>query len=416
MRVLLSAGEASGEQYGALLIEALRARLPQLEAFGVGGERMRSAGCELIVDAREIAVVGLTEVVSSLPRIWRRFHRLLDEVDRRRPDVAVLIDFPGFNLRLAKQLHRRGIPVVYFVSPQLWAWHSSRVRQVQRWVTKMLVIFPFEQEWYRRRGVEAEYVGHPLADLARAAPVPSRDEFAAQHGLDPLKPWIALLPGSRRQEVARIGPRLGLVASLLGDEFEYLLPVAPTLSPEELAPMLSGSFAQRSSQATGEIKRSGAHTQARITLTRDAAATLRHARAAVVASGTATVEAALAGVPFVMVYRVAASSWLLGRRLVRVPHYAMPNLIAGRRVLPELVQDAFTVGQVLAELRTIIPEGPARQEMLQGLEEVRYKLAAPASIEQGHGTARRGATAVERAADAVLEVLGAQARAAKDPK
>src|SRR5262245_33233174 len=249
MRVLLSAGEASGEQYGALLIGALSQRVPQLEAFGVGGEHMRQAGCEIVVDAREIAVVGLTEVVSSLPRIWKRFRRVLDEVERHPPAVAVLIDFPGFNLRLAKQLHRRGIPVVYFVSPQLWAWHSSRVHQVRRWVRRMLVIFPFEEEWYRQRGVQAEYVGHPLADLARqaASKLPSRDEFAAQHGLDPLKPWIALLPGSRRQEVARIGPRMALVAGLLGNEFEYIVPVAPTLAVEEVAPLLSGTFAQRSS-------------------------------------------------------------------------------------------------------------------------------------------------------------------------
>jgi lipid-A-disaccharide synthase len=405
MRVLISAGEASGEQYGALLIEALRARVPHLEAFGVGGDRMRQAGCEIIVDAREIAVVGLTEVISSLPRIWQRFHRLLADIDRRRPDVAVLIDFPGFNLRLAKQLHRRGIPVVYFVSPQLWAWHSSRVRQVQRWVNKMLVIFPFEAEWYRRRGVEAEYVGHPLADLARVteSELPSREEFAAQHGLDPLKPWIALLPGSRRQEVARIGPRLALIAGLLGDEFEYIVPVAPTLSADEVVPLLSRTFAQRSGSATGELAQSGAHAKAHITLTRNAAASLHHARAAVVASGTATVEAALAGVPFVMVYRVAPSSWLLGRWLVRVPHYAMPNLIAGRRVVAELVQGDFTAEQVLRELRKIIPDGPERQQALSGLQEVRYKLSAAASINQGAGGVCP-ITAAERAAEAVLAV------------
>jgi lipid-A-disaccharide synthase len=399
MRVLLSAGEASGEQYGALLTEALRRRVPDLEAYGVGGERMREAGCDLVVDAHEIAVVGLTEVVSSLPRIWQRFHHVLDEVDRSRPDVAVLIDFPDFNLRLAKQLHRRGIPVVYFVSPQLWAWRSGRVAQVRRWVTKMLVIFPFEEQWYRERGVQVEYVGHPLADLwARSGLRESREDFAAQYGLDPLKPWIALLPGSRKKEVAMIGPRLAVAATLLGDTYGFVLPVAPTLKSDDVAGLLSRTFAMPSSSETRALKQTGKRAHAKIVLVRDFRSVLRHARAAVVASGTATVEAALAGVPFVMVYRVSPSSWLLGRRLVEVPHFAMPNLIAGRRVVPELVQRDFTVENVLTELRKLIPDTPERRQMLAGLAEIRDKLSAPPSI-------GLGATAAERAADAVLRVV-----------
>ena len=400
MRVLVSAGEASGEQYGALLISALSKRLPRLEAFGVGGQRMRQAGCQIVVDASEIAVVGLTEVVSSLPRIWRRFHRLLEEVDRDRPDVAVLIDFPDFNLRLAKQLHRRGIPVVYFVSPQVWAWRSGRVRQIRRWIKKMLVIFPFEAEWYRQRGVEAEYVGHPLADTMaqRATLASTRQAFAAQHRLDPLKPWIALLPGSRRKEVAMIGPCLGAVATHLGDQFEFVLPVAPTLAADEITPLLSAAVLPRSGQSASEPAGRGTAAPPRIVLTRDVSAALQHARAAVIASGTATVEAALAAIPFVMVYRVAASSYLLGRRMVRVPFYAMPNLIAGRQVVPELVQHDFTVERVLGELRKIITDGPERQKMLSALEEVRYKLRWPASI------SGEASSAAERAAEAVLQV------------
>src|SRR5512142_707877 len=180
MRLLISAGEASGEAYGAQLIAALRARMPTAEFFGVGGERMRAAGHDLIIDARQIAVVGLAEVVTHLPKIYGEFRRLLREVDRRRPDVAVLIDFPDFNFRLARELHRRGVPVFYYISPQLWAWRPGRVELVRRYVRKMLVIFPFEAEWYRQRGVDAEYVGHPLADL----PAPARRNFAAQYGLD----------------------------------------------------------------------------------------------------------------------------------------------------------------------------------------------------------------------------------------
>lgn len=387
MRVLISAGEASGDHYGAELARALRRQsAEQLDMFGIGGAEMRAAGYDTVVDAHEIAVVGITEVLSSLPSIRRSFRHLVAEAERRQPNVAVLIDFPDFNLRLAKQLHRRGIPVVYFVSPQVWAWRSGRVKQIRKYVRKMIVIFPFEVEWFRQRGVEAEYVGHPLAD--ERPEIPSREEFAARFGLDPLKPWIALLPGSRRKEVALIGPRLAYAATLLGSEFEYVAPVAPSLNADEISKLLSGRIVRR---ASPERPR---HSQARIVLTTGAQATLGHARAAVVASGTATVQTALAGIPFVMVYRVAPSSYLLGRWMVRVPHFAMPNLIAGRRIVPELVQRDFTGENVVRELRKVIPDSPERRQMLADLAEVQQKLR----FSSGPGTA------IERAARAVLQV------------
>ncbi|HZU22721.1 MAG TPA: lipid-A-disaccharide synthase [Terriglobales bacterium] len=388
MRVLISAGEASGDHYGAGLARALRRQWgEQLEVSGLGGSEMRQAGCDTVVDAHDIAVVGITEVVSSLPRIRRGFHRLLQEAERRRPAVAVLIDFPDFNLRLAKQLHRRGIPVVYFVSPQMWAWRSGRVKQIQRYVSKMIVIFPFEVKWFRERGIEAEYVGYPLAD--ERPEVPPREQFAAKFALDPLKPWIALLPGSRRSEAARMAPRMAYTAALLGDEFEYVVPVAPSLEANELARLFSGRFLQ----PAGAGPR---HSQARIVLATDARAVLAHARAAVVASGTATVQAALAGTPFVMVYRVAPSSYALGRWMVRVANFAMPNLIAGRRIVPELVQGRFTAANVVRELRKIIPDGPERSQMVAGLAEVRARLSTPEG-------ASGAATALDRAATAVLQ-------------
>lgn len=390
MRALVSAGEASGEMYGAALTAALRRRDPALEVFGMGGEAMRGAGADLVVDAREISVVGLAEVVSHLPRIWNRYQRLLRALDARRPDVAVLIDSPDFNLRLARQLHRRGVPVVYYVSPQLWAWRAGRVAQVRRYVRKMLVIFPFEEEWYRRRGVDAVFVGHPLAALG--PPPVSREAFARQHGLEPGKPWIALLPGSRRREVTMIAPTLVETAALLGGEFEYVVPLASTLSEHDLAQALSWARRQRRGGTAQEL-------QPALHVARDARATLALARAAVVASGTATVEAAVLGTPFCMVYRVAPLSWLAGRRLVRVPHFAMPNLIAGRRVVPELVQGEFTAARVVAELRRIIPEGAERAAMVAGLAEVRQKLAALAAP---------GASPAERAAEIVLEVAGSR--------
>ena len=337
MRILISAGEASGELYGAQLIEALRQetshRSPQLdlEFFGVGGEQMQQAGCELIVNAHEIAVVGLAEVVEHLPRIFRLFRKVVAEADRRRPDAAVLIDFPDFNFRLARELHKRGIPVIYYVSPQLWAWRQSRIELVRKYVSKMLVIFPFEESFYRDHGIEAEFVGHPLAALPQ--PAITRDQFAADYGIDPQREWIALLPGSRRGEVSRIFPELLKAAQLLGPEYVYIVPVASTLDIQWMTTFLHS------------------HTDLAITFTKDARATLHHARVAAVASGTSTLEAALIGTPFAMVYRVAPLTWTFGRRLVKVDRFAMVNLIAAHDVVPELVQDTFTAEQVAAELR-----------------------------------------------------------------
>ncbi len=361
MRILISAGEASGEVYGAKLMEALRHEaadrgLEAPEFFGVGGETMRAAGCDLVVDAHEIAVVGLAEVVEHLPRIYRRFRHVVREAERRKPDAAVLIDFPDFNFRLAKELHKRGIPVIYYVSPQLWAWRPSRIELVRKYVSKMLVIFPFEEKFYRERGIDAEYVGHPLAALA--APNISREEFAANYGLDPAREWIALLPGSRRGEVSRILPTLLGAAQLLGPDYVYIVPVASTLSADWMTTFLRS------------------YSGPPITFTRDARAMLLHARVAAVASGTSTLEAALIGTPFTMVYRVAPLTWSLGRRLVKVDRFAMVNLIAERDVVTELVQDDLTAEQVAAQLRGLLPDGVAREKMLADFREVRQKLGA----------------------------------------
>jgi len=385
VRILISAGEASGEFYGAKLMEALRCELsqrvpqPEVEFFGVGGEQMRAAGCELLADAREIAEVGIVEVVRHIPRIYRRFREVVREVERRRPDAAILIDFPDFNLRLARELHKRSVPVIYYVSPQLWAWKQGRIERVRKYVRKMLVIFPFEERFYREHGIEAQFVGHPLADL----PTPSgtRDQFAAEYKLDPTRVWIALLPGSRRAEVSRIFPTLLEAAQLLGPDYVYVVPVASTLDPNWMAEFARG--------------RSGPP----ITFTGDARASLLHARAAAVASGTSTLEAALIGTPFAMVYKVAPLTWTLGRRLVKVDRFAMANLIAGRDVVPELVQKDFTAQRVSAELQRIIPDGEAREQMLAGFRETRQRL-------QLNGPA---GSASGRAAKAVLSVMEPQA-------
>lgn len=366
MKLLISAGEASGEAYGAQLIDALRRILPDAEFFGVGGEHMRAAGCRTIVDAHEIAVVGLAEVVTHLPKIYREFRKLVRTADQQHPDAAMLIDFPDFNFRLARQLHARGIPVFYYISPQLWAWRPGRVELVRKYVRKMLVIFPFEEQFYRKRGIEVEYVGHPLADLP--APAVTREEFARQHGLDAARPWIALLPGSRRKEVMLNLPAMLGAAQLLGSGYEFVLPVASTLERAWMQQQLRRS-------------------QLAVTLTGDARATLLHARAAIVASGTATVQASLMNTPFVTVYRVSALTWVLGRRLVSVPHFAMANLIAGREVVPELVQADFTAERVAETMRDLIADGPVRQQMLEGLAEVRAKLRPAAGGSSAAGRA-----------------------------
>jgi len=351
---------------------------PELEFFGVGGDHMREAGCELLVDAREIAEVGIVEVVKHIPRIYRRFREVVREAERRRPDAAVLIDFPDFNLRLARELHQRDVPVIYYVSPQLWAWKQSRIERVRKYVREMLVIFPFEEQFYRERGIEAEFVGHPLTDLP--LPAITREDFAAEYKLDASRPWVALLPGSRRGEVSRILPVLLKAAQLLGPEYVYTVPVASTLEPGWMASFLRG------------------YSGPPITFTDDAQATLLHARVAAVASGTSTLEAALIGTPLTMVYGVAPLTWKLGRRLVKVDRFAMVNLIADRDVVSELVQDDFTPEHLCAELRKLLPAGEARDSMLAGFHEIRCRLQPPGA---------RG-TASERAARAVLAVLGRQ--------
>jgi len=373
MRFLISAGEASGELYGAGLIEALRRRVPGAQFFGVGGQRMRDAGFDTVIDAHEIAVVGLAEVVSHLPRIYGEFKRLVREAEARKPDAAILIDFPDFNLRLARKLHQLGIPVIYYVSPQIWAWRQGRVEQIRRYVKKVLVIFPFEAGFYARHNVSAEYVGHPLAD--EALPAIAREQFATENGLNPTKTWIALLPGSRRKEVALNLPRMLETAGILGYHYDFALPVASSLSADWV----------RSLTAASKVP---------INLTHDARSSLMHARAAIVASGTATVEAALIGTPFVMIYRLAASTWVLGRKLVKLDRFAMPNLIAGRDVVREFVQSGFQPQAVAAEVRRLIDDGPERQAILAGLAEVRSRLRPPGKE-----------TAAERAADAVLRIV-----------
>ena len=394
VRILISAGEASGEMYGAQLMEALRRRVAipayvgtglrpvqagprpastqagQLEFFGAGGQRMRAAGCEIVVDAKDLAVVGITEVISRLPKILGLYRKLIRAADEKRPALAVVIDAPAFNWRVARQMRRRGIPVVYYVCPQFWAWRQGRVKLLRKYVDKALVIFPFEEKFYRDRGVDATFVGHPLADLP--APEITREAYAAENQIDAAKPWITLMPGSRRKEVGMNLPTIldaadRLEKDRLGSGYEFLLPVARTLD----ASFLTGLMEARPKET-----RQAASLQARLSihLVPEALPALFHSRAAIVASGTATVEAALMGTPFVMVYRVSRLTYALGKPRVKVPYFAMVNLIAGEEVVPELVQRKFTVENVVTEVNKIIPDGEPRARMIERLAAVKARL------------------------------------------
>src|SRR5579872_5713073 len=331
-----------------------------LRFFGVGGDRMRTAGCETVIDTKDLAVVGITEILSRLPQILGLYRRLIREADRRKPDLAIVIDSPAFNWRVARQMKRRGIPTVYYVAPQFWAWRQGRVRLLRDYIDKALVIFPFEEKFYRERGVDATFVGHPLAELP--CPTIERNDYAAQFHLDPAKLWITLMPGSRIKEVRMNLPTILESAALLGTPYEFLLPVAPTLDRDFLRGLI------------------GSH---KITLVPEALHALWHSRAGIIASGTATVEAAMMNTPFVMVYRVSPLTYLLGRSRVKVPHFAMVNLIAEEEVVPELVQKDFTATNVVARLREILIDGPARDRMLEGLARVKTRLRGRESGARG---------------------------------
>ncbi len=404
--IFISAGEASGEHYGALLTAALKQRFQsngtEAHFIGMGGVRMETAGLERIVRAEDVAVMGLTEVVRHLPGIYREFRKLKRAIRERRPAVAVLIDSPEMHLRLARLFHRLGVPVIYFVSPQLWAWKKRRIQLVREYVRRMLVIFPFEETFYRERGVEAEFVGHPLADLP--LPAIGREQFAAQNRLDATRTWIGLLPGSRPREIAMHLPKMLETARALvraekkepAGDFQFLAPLAPTLSAEQRERV--ADLMHRS--ATGLTVR----------LTDDARATLSHARVSLVASGTATVEAALIGNPFVAVYRVSPLTYAIARRVVKVPHVAMPNLIAGRRLVPELIQNDFTAANSVQWIRRLLPDGPDRQSMVEGLVAVQEALRAHPT-----GGRHQGGNAIERVAEVVLQQLEASRRGTSRP-
>lgn len=359
--LLVVAGEASGDAHAGAVLRALAQARPGLRAFGIGGTHCAAAGLEVLVPAEAMALAGLTEVVGALPRMWRTLRALEAACRTRRPRLALLVDLPDFNLRLARRLKALGIYVLYYVSPQVWAWRQGRVRTIRRVVDEMLVILPFEAGFYRRHGVGVRYVGHPLVEaLDAAGGVPTRAAARRALGLaHDRRPYVAVLPGSRKSELRRhLAPMLAGLAELrrTRPDVQALLPVASTLRRDEVAEAVA-----RTGVAVTLLD--GHSTQV-----------LAACDVALVCSGTATLQAALVGRPMVVVYRVSRVTYWLLRRMVRVAHVALVNLIAGRALVPELLQDALTPKNVARQLDAMLKDGRRRQAVLRGLSVLRAKL------------------------------------------
>ncbi len=371
MRILVSAGEASGDTYAAAMVTALRRLLPDARFMGCGGPRMRKAGVDAVVHTEDIAVVGLFEVLRHIPRIHRLFRRLVATAEEFRPDLAILTDAPDFHLRLATRLQEMGVPVVYYVAPQVWAWRHRRIHRLRRLADQLLVIFPFEEDYFRRHGVDALFVGHPLSDLAR--PRHTREEFFRQHGLDISQKLVALLPGSRKGESARHLPALQDAAERLTatGTMQFVLPASVTTGKAYFEALWSGPPVC--------ITNGDAHD------------CVGHADVALVASGTATVETAILGTPMVTFYKLSWPSYLLARLLVRAPYYSMVNLLAGKAVVTECIQRECNGAKLADEAIRLLNSESDRCTMIKDLAGVRTALRkeAPASERAARAVANR---------------------------
>jgi len=369
---MISCGEPSGDLYAGALAVEIRRREPDAAIFGLGGQRLMAGGGELLADYRGLSVTGLVEAVRVIPKSLSVLNRLLHAARSEKPQALVAIDFPDFNFRLAAAVKKLGVPVVYYISPQLWAWRKSRMRVIKRIADRVLVIFPFEEQIYRDAGVPVQFVGHPLVDLARAQE--PKDSFLRELGLDASKPVVALLPGSRQNEVERLLPVMRDAVGKIVARFpgvQFVIARAPSLD--------DGLFSN--------VKWNSVEPIVVLARTDDVMAI---ANVVVTASGTATVQAALHGRPMVVIYRLSPLSYRLGRRFVHVDDVAMVNLIAGRRIVPELIQEDCTPDRVASEVLALLMDARRAEEMRAALAEVRGKLGSP------------GASG--RAADAVLEV------------
>jgi lipid-A-disaccharide synthase len=369
--LLISAGEASGDMYAARLATALQKRM-DVALFGMGGPQMRAAGVDIITDYSEVSVVGITEILGHLPSLIRAMRRLVSEAGRRKPPFAILTDFPGFHLRLARKLRPLRVSNIYYICPQFWAWRPWRVRVVRRRFAQALCIFPFEEAFFGGAGVPTKFIGHPLVGAVQATQ--SREDFCRQHNLDSSRPIVAILPGSRQAELGQHMPIIREACLRIHEQRPAQFVVA------------AAAHSHSNDLQTGWNARLDVRVVAGQTYNALAAAD-----AAIVSSGTATVEAALLNVPMVVVYRVTPLTALLAKPLVRTSYFSMVNLIAERRVVPELIQKDFTASKVAEEVVRLLNDPRAREDVRAGLAEVRTRLGPPG--------------AVDRAADAIAALL-----------
>lgn len=378
MRILLSCGEPSGDLYAGALVRALRRADPSVEVFGMGGAHMAEAGAELLVDYRGLAVTGLTEVVTALPRLLRTLRTLVDAARDRRPDVLVVIDYPDFNFRLMQAVKALGIPVVYYISPQLWAWRAGRMRTMQAVVDRVLPIFPFEEALYRKAGVDVQFVGHPLLELTTTtAP---REALRAEWGIGPDQALVALLPGSRGNELKALAPVLAEARDRIRQQrpsVRFVVARAPHVTDAWLAPLTADPGTLVVADRTDDV--------------------LAACDVVLTASGTATVQAAIHGAPMVVLYRLSALTYRLFKPLGRVDMYAMVNLISGRRIVRELIQDECRAEAAADEALRLLTDRDYRAQMVRDLAAVREALGGPG--------------ASDRAAAAIAELVTARATA-----
>lgn len=366
-KLLIIAGETSGDLHGGQLVKELKALDPGLEIFGIGGDRMAAGGMELLYHVRELSFMGLVEVIGHLPFIRSVMKRLEKELYVRKPDAVVLIDYPGFNLRFAQKIKKAGIPVVYFISPKVWAWGRGRVRKIRRLVNKMLCILPFEEEFYRSRRVNARYVGNPSMDEVKAGQ--SREQFFKNAGMDQSLSLVGLLPGSRSQEMELILPVMLQTAQMLKENdpsLQFALALAPHLDRERI-----------------ESQIHDAGIEVRL-LEGPAYDLMAYSRLLLVASGTATLEAGISGTPMIIIYKTAALTYFIGSRLIRVPYIGLVNLVAGKKVIPEFLQNEARPGAIFLMAQVLLAEGRPRQVVMEELAKIKDILGEP-------GAARRAA-------------------------
>ncbi len=375
-KLMVVAGETSGDLHASRIIASLKKLSPSVQVFGVGGERMLRSGAEILADITGLAVVGLAEVVRNYFVFRRLFHRLVEVARRRQPDAALLVDYPGFNLRLAPVLKSLGVRVVYFVSPQVWAWGRNRLTKMRKCIDKMIVVFDFEVPIYRRAGIDVVFVGHPLAEVLR--PTMSRQEFRRKAGIPPEAKVVTILPGSRMQEVSRHVPVMGRAAEIIRREVggaRFLLPAAS----EKLAWECQRLLDRHGVSAPIRVMREGVY---------DAVSA---SDAAIVSSGTATLETGCLGVPLVVVYKISPLTYLIAKRLVTISNIGLINIVAGKTIAPELIQSEASPGQIAEQVVKFLTDAGLNRAVRRQLSEVRAKLGSPG--------------ASQRAARVVLDVI-----------